>query len=139
MTWLRNLEVSIKFFRKNYSTSRKEKEFKESQLKFVLFCIFYYFFNVPGKTVSINRVPTKEETSETTVQNLYCLFLYINDSLQSFTCLFAKSLNKPNKDHIQGNKLYLNLGSSYFQSSSQSHYLWITPQVLLHTVRTIKI
>ena len=138
MTWLRNLEVPLKFFCKNYSTPRKEKEFKESQLKFALFCILI-FFNVPGKTVSINRVPTKEETSETTVQNLYCLFLYINDFLQPFTCLFVKSLNKPNKDHIQGNKLFLNLGSSYFQSSSQSHYLWITPQILLHTVRTIKI
>ena len=27
-------------------------------------------------------LPTKNETSETTVQNLYCLFSYIHDSLQ---------------------------------------------------------
>ena len=27
-------------------------------------------------------LPTKDETSETTVQNLHCLFRYIHDSLQ---------------------------------------------------------
>ena len=39
---------------------------------------------------------TKKETTETTVENLYCLFLYIIDFFQLQTYyLFAKLLNKP--------------------------------------------
>ena len=50
--------------------------------------------------VLYTRLPTKDETSETTVQNLYCLFLYAyvipcNYKLNSY---FAKSLYMPFKD-----------------------------------------
>ena len=34
-----------------------------------------------------------------------CLFPYIHDSLQFGTSFFAKSLNKPFKDHIRGSRL----------------------------------
>ena len=56
---------------------------------------------------------TKDETSETTVRNLYCLFLYIH---------FCQIITKPLKDNIQGKRLK----KSYFQSfrsSFQSHSL----------------
>ena len=33
-------------------------------------------------------LPTKDETSETTVQNLYCLLPHIYDSVQLRTCAF---------------------------------------------------
>ena len=42
-------------------------------------------------------LPTKDKTSETTVRNLYCLFSYIQDSLQLYKLVnfFAKSLYTP--------------------------------------------
>ena len=40
--------------------------------------------------------PTKDETSETTVQSLYCLFSYIHDSCKcKLFSVFVKLLNTP--------------------------------------------
>ena len=76
-------------------------------------------------------LPTKNETSETTVRNLYCQFPNMHDSLQQYKFLssIVKSLIKPFKDHIQGRTLILNLESSYlksFRSSLQSNPLLVT-------------
>ena len=41
----------------------------------------------------------KDETLETTVRNVYCLFPYIHGFLHLRLSVFAKSLNKPVKDY----------------------------------------
>ena len=51
----------------------------------------FYFLLV---TFLTHRSPTKDETSETIVRNLYCLFPYIPDTLQ----IYAILINKPKKD-----------------------------------------
>ena len=62
-----------------------------------------------SKTKSTNitytELPAKDETSETIVRDIYCLFPYIYDSLGNCKrdSFFAKSLNKPSmEDYIQG-------------------------------------
>jgi len=50
--------------------------FKNWKLTFFVWTVpFFYIIQYTG-------LPTKDETSETTVRNLYCLFPYIYDSLQ---------------------------------------------------------
>ena len=53
--------------------------------------LFYVLVSVAQNTGFYTRLPTKEETSETIVRNLYGLFTHIHDSLQLKT---LKSLNK---------------------------------------------
>ena len=48
-------------------------------------------------------LPTKNETSETTVRNLYCLFPYIYNSLQLYTHVSSLSNHE-----ITGQKIKIN-------------------------------
>ena len=47
-------------------------------------------------------LPTKDDTSENTVQSLYCLFISVN-------LLFNKIINQPLNDYLQGKRLKLTL------------------------------
>ena len=46
-----------------------------------------FSFNMINK-IYYTEIPTKDETSKTTVQNLYCLFTYFHDILQLYTYFF---------------------------------------------------
>ena len=73
---------------------------------------------------------TKDETSQTTLVNVYYLyFVFIIPCNKVAVLFFAKSFNKPLKYYILGSSLNLNLESSYFKSfrsSLQSHPMWVT-------------
>ena len=60
--------------------------------------------------------------------NLYCLFPYIDDSLQLFS-LLTQTLNMPQIDYIQGTRLNVIPKLSNwirFRPSFQSHAMWLT-------------
>ena len=72
-------------------------------------------------------LPAKDETQETTVRKLNCLFRNINNYLQLF--LFLKSKFKPTR-------LNLTLRSTYFKSFRpplQSHPLWVNLGTRVYT------
>ena len=77
-----------------------------------------YFF---ANTVFDTGLPTKDETLETTVQNLYCLLTYIHESLQLSTFFFIKSFNIPLNDYIQSRRLNLTFKSLFPVSSFVSN------------------
>ena len=64
-------------------------------------------------------LPIKDETIETTVLNLHCLFPYIHDSLELKTCVFIfitiKLANKINGYMQEGRSINLPLKLSYFK------------------------
>ena len=108
-------------------TREKDKYYTFAQSKDDIHLCWHQKYN------SVSRrntgLPTKDETSETIVRNLYCLFpceftIACNCKLVAF---FAKSSNTPLNKYIQGRRLNLTLESSYlmsFRSSLQSHPLW---------------
>ena len=75
-------------------------------------------------------LPTKDETSQTTLVNLYYLyFIFMSPCNFKLFFFFAKSFNKPLKYYILGRRHNLNLESSYFKmclSSLQSHPMRVT-------------
>ena len=69
-------------------------------------------------------LPTKDETSETIVQNLYCLY---PTTLNIFFFFYLKSLNKRhNKNMSRLNETPELSNSKRFRSSFHSHPLWVT-------------
>ena len=53
-------------------------------------------------------LPTKNETSETTVRNLYCPFLYIHEPCDfALVFFFVQWLKRPLYDYIQGRGLII--------------------------------
>ena len=88
--------------------------------------ILFMWFNLINLTYI--ELPIKDETSETTVRNVNCLFRHISWFFAFRNFFFVKSLNKPVKDHIQCRRNNLNLGSSnfkIFKSSLHFYPLWL--------------
>ena len=60
-------------------------------------------------------LPIKDETTETTVRkneiDTICFLIFMNSCNYKLISFFAKSINKPLKDLIQGRGLDFNLGS----------------------------
>ena len=60
-----------------------------NQCDLILYHMFS--FNMINK-IYYTEIPTKDETSKTTVQNLYCLFTYFHDILQLYTYIFLTNI-----------------------------------------------
>ena len=60
---------------------------------------------------------TKDETAETTIWMLFCMFSYIHDSLQLQTCFFLCSIiKKPFKEYVLDRRNNLTITHTYSKS-----------------------
>ena len=80
----------------------------------------------------ITGLPIKDETSETTLRNIFslCFLIFMILCNCKLVCFCTKSFNKPLDNYIyKGRILIINLRILTFQSflsSLQSHPLWVT-------------
>ncbi len=75
------------------------------------------------------ELPTKDETSDTVVRNLFIFspFSWFRASYRpKLACFYAYSFCKPSKYSIESRNQKANFKLSYFGSSLQSHPLWVT-------------